>query len=258
MYDPALGRWHCIDKLSEKYYSLSNYAYCANNPIRLIDVDGRWFDDKNEKRAQRQENKLIKKQGKLANKVVKMAAKGKDTGDLEARQEELDQSLTDISDMRGNETTEFRWASQSQSSNSDSEGVATTEGMGTSVVTMYTKGASMGLVLHENRHGGDIARGTLTKKTYGVQDEVSAYKAQYSWDGKLDYQAADYYTKNPSMGNGINPTNSVPVTSITDINSVTPAVINNMGVKKQVKVGTTTNHIWINLYSPQDKKWNSN
>ncbi|MCK9312185.1 MAG: hypothetical protein M0P26_07905, partial [Bacteroidales bacterium] len=30
-----------MDLLCEKYYSISPYAYCANNPVRLIDPDGR-------------------------------------------------------------------------------------------------------------------------------------------------------------------------------------------------------------------------
>lgn len=41
MYDPALGRWFTQDPLAEKYYSVSPYAYCNNNPIKLIDPDGR-------------------------------------------------------------------------------------------------------------------------------------------------------------------------------------------------------------------------
>lgn len=39
-YDPALDRFMSVDPLCEKYYSISPYAYCANNPINAIDPDG--------------------------------------------------------------------------------------------------------------------------------------------------------------------------------------------------------------------------
>ena len=39
-HDPALGRFMSVDPLCEKYYSISPYAYCANNPINAIDLRG--------------------------------------------------------------------------------------------------------------------------------------------------------------------------------------------------------------------------
>lgn len=41
LYDPAVGRWTTMDPLCEKYYSVSPYAYCHNNPVNRIDPDGR-------------------------------------------------------------------------------------------------------------------------------------------------------------------------------------------------------------------------
>ena len=40
-YDPVLARFTTIDPLCEKYYSISPYAYCANNPVNAVDLDGR-------------------------------------------------------------------------------------------------------------------------------------------------------------------------------------------------------------------------
>ena len=40
-YDPVIARWFAQDPLAEKYYGISPYAFCAGNPVKLVDVDGR-------------------------------------------------------------------------------------------------------------------------------------------------------------------------------------------------------------------------
>ena len=39
-YDAAIVSWPTMDPLAEKYYSLSPYAYCGDNPINAIDPRG--------------------------------------------------------------------------------------------------------------------------------------------------------------------------------------------------------------------------
>jgi len=47
MYDPAVGRWLSPDPLAEKYYGISPYVFCGNNPANFIDPDGRdWVESK--------------------------------------------------------------------------------------------------------------------------------------------------------------------------------------------------------------------
>ncbi|UKK72648.1 hypothetical protein L6467_01020 [Segatella bryantii] len=41
MYDPSLGRFMSVDQLCWKYYSISPYVYCADNPVKHVDPDGR-------------------------------------------------------------------------------------------------------------------------------------------------------------------------------------------------------------------------
>ncbi|HBG69166.1 MAG: hypothetical protein A2W93_07790 [Bacteroidetes bacterium GWF2_43_63] len=40
-YDSDLSVWLSVDPMSDKYPSLSPYAYCANNPVILVDPDGK-------------------------------------------------------------------------------------------------------------------------------------------------------------------------------------------------------------------------
>ena len=40
-YESLTGRWLQVDPLNYKYLDLSPYSYCANNPLLLIDPDGK-------------------------------------------------------------------------------------------------------------------------------------------------------------------------------------------------------------------------
>ena len=45
MYNPAIARWTADDPLSEKYYGISPYVYCANNPILFTDIAGNSYSE---------------------------------------------------------------------------------------------------------------------------------------------------------------------------------------------------------------------
>jgi len=44
IYDVRLGRWLSVDPIEKKYAMYSAYAFCVNNPILFVDLDGNdWF-----------------------------------------------------------------------------------------------------------------------------------------------------------------------------------------------------------------------
>ena len=80
-YDSEKINWLSVDPLSDKYPSISPYAYCANNPVRYIDPDGRdWYETYNTKTKQEEikwtkhksqsEMDAAKIQGKYLGKAV--------------------------------------------------------------------------------------------------------------------------------------------------------------------------------------------
>ena len=46
-YDPTLlTSWTAVDPMADKYPSLSPYNYCAWNPMKIVDPDGRdWYQN---------------------------------------------------------------------------------------------------------------------------------------------------------------------------------------------------------------------
>lgn len=263
-YDPAIARWSVVDQWAERYNTTSPYAFVQNNPILNREIDGRYFDEKNEKRAAKIERKAEKRADKLEAKANKLEAKGKDSGDLRARAGELRQSSQDIKDMRNDASTEYRYAKVGgkESKQLGLGGPSTTltgqNSKGDNVVTMFTE-SNMGNKLHESRHGGQNARNEYNIATgagYGVADEVSAYRAQYSWGGSLTFLNLN---ANPTPAQLLQAlkTGKNPLTeNVTNINTINPNMVNSMADPGMVPI-----------YPPKDPQgnliiplnvWNSN
>ncbi len=72
-YDPTTGQFTSMDPLCEKYYHISPYAYCAGNPVKYVDPDGRelYLSGNDEERRQ-----LLALLQSLTNNVLVMNKQG--------------------------------------------------------------------------------------------------------------------------------------------------------------------------------------
>ncbi|MDR0938773.1 MAG: hypothetical protein LBN29_05360, partial [Mediterranea sp.] len=158
--------------------------------------------------------------------------KGKSVGDLRERASELRQSASDVRDMRNDKDTEYRYAKASSKDNKAGTGKPATgqTGMnasGDQIVTMFVEG-NISNRLHETRHGGQVARGEYGFSSkgnptsgYGVTSEISAYRAQYSYNGELNYIDATIAFNQQLITQKIMP----PTSTVTSISVITPKFI---------------------------------
>ena len=63
-YHPTLSIWLSVDPMSDKYPGVSPYTYCGNNPVKVIDPDGREIEGDNPPKWQ------IRHYSKIFNKII--------------------------------------------------------------------------------------------------------------------------------------------------------------------------------------------
>ena len=101
-YDPTLGRFNTMDPMAERYYSVSPYAYCGNNPINRIDPTGMVWEDPDD--ADRLKKKIDKKIESLNEDIEKWQSKI-DDGNLKDKKlaklnRKLDEAKERISNLQ--------------------------------------------------------------------------------------------------------------------------------------------------------------
>lgn len=78
-YNPVTARWDRVDPLAHEYYGVSPYVYCMNNPIMLVDPDGKkphnWIQRVKQKGDIRDLD-LYNNLNKYDNKIINIFAHG--------------------------------------------------------------------------------------------------------------------------------------------------------------------------------------
>jgi RHS repeat-associated protein len=176
-YDPAVARWGQVDPLAESNNSFSPYNYVLNNPILLIDPDGRdtsFADNGAREQFNNTYSGIEKSIEKLAGKKQTKSRSGK----IE-RLKELKQSFDDVI---SSETT-FNFISKPNPDGATSGGSTGFNTETGEVDVSFYEDLDATLV-HETRHAAGYERGEWgwdTQKDeptyYDYQDEYEGYRA---------------------------------------------------------------------------------
>ncbi len=96
--DPAGTRWLSADPMLEKYVGMSPYNYCAGNPVKLVDEDGREFTDVAECLISSLEDKIKERIENIDNKKTKWWTFDKKRLDVDRK--ECEDALAEFKTMR--------------------------------------------------------------------------------------------------------------------------------------------------------------
>ena len=80
LYDPAAAFWTSPDPLCEKYYNISPYAFCNDNPVRFIDPTGMEIEEGSLKEWVKLKQRIEKQRDKLQSDINKLNAKAEAKG----------------------------------------------------------------------------------------------------------------------------------------------------------------------------------
>jgi len=180
-YDSRLGRRWNLDPKPQIY--LSDYSVNGLNPIRNFDWLGDKYSKKNERKAKRIDKKISNKITSLEKEKSKLIEKDQNTDHLNTRIGELKKSQDDIKDMREDQSTYYSFKRGNE---------AETKRTKSDEITIFSH--SKGSLIHEIRHGGQLARKEYSidetgksSSTFGASKEVDAYRAQMGFDGTITY-----------------------------------------------------------------------
>jgi RHS repeat-associated protein len=174
MMDVEIGRWFVIDPLAEKYYSISPYAYCMNNPLKYVDPTGMIIEDPDEiyKKHKEQMNDQLA--------YIREALKAEGLSDV------MSKALGQLENSYQSVLKEYSTLEKSDQVykvfNSGEDGVYFDKG----TVMIGIGDASLGLVGHELKHAYQYEKGEISFRLdgsgfgvlYDIYDETAAYNRE--------------------------------------------------------------------------------
>ena len=190
LYDPAAAFWTSPDPLCEKYYNISPYAFCNDNPVRFIDPTGMEIEEGSLKEWVKLKQRIEKQRDKLQSDINKLNAKAEakgwsseklagKIGNKAERLASLNSSIGTMGTLEGSTQV----YSLSHTGYGENGGVT----LNTSTNVIDIKFGSTANFVHEMTHAGQFETGDVAFSNTGmsllqdIYDETAAYKAQFGY-----------------------------------------------------------------------------
>ena len=151
--------WLSVDPLADKYPNISPYAYCAWNPIKLVDPDGREFDPATEEKYIKPYENEVKTR---MNEIDRRRGTTKWNDKYDAQYQEYEKILTEIDDLRKDQDNVYSIRTD-ESSDAKNKLVykGEREDGKRSIQINLKKRAGMSSIAHELKHAYQYYEGRL-------------------------------------------------------------------------------------------------
>ena len=210
-YDSAIGRFLSNDPGSELYYSISNFAYVANNPMNFIDPTGAVIEDPDGivDNYRNQVNTQLDAINNLLNlENVDFSKIGASREDFEQVATELGGVLNELDALEGSSQVYKVGFSDQIPAN---EGGVSFDNSDNSVKVEIGRNASIGLVSQELLHAYQFESRKLSisydnsayGSLYDITDETATYRRDHLiTNGALGLQTIDNITDDSTIRQG--------------------------------------------------------
>ena len=198
--NPKDTRWLSVDPMFEKYVGMSPYNYCAGNPVRLVDPNGRTIDEASQAEHEQLKTNISTRKAELEKKMEGMDSQSAEYKELTEKVNTLGTAYNNLISMEKSKKN-FKYKAISRESKV-AEIAQTNENLKNNTYELSYIQGDVGNMIHEIAiHGeqinkGDIyfvagengkAQGMLKAGLSMIDLEVDAYKAQYSYEGQFSY-----------------------------------------------------------------------
>ena len=208
-YHPQLHRWMTPDPLSEKYYGISPYAFCNNDPVNFVDLDGEgiYSIDPDGKISKINDDEkvhqlyLVDKDGNTTGKMIELSnseameflkyEKGKEIYSYTTSEGNIDNVFKIFKFAADN--TKVEWALHRGQGNVYTLGTSLNDSMVDSYFTMTGEESLPIASIHSHPNTTDLTTMGYSLYTYSTSDQ---WKVNNSIAPKLNYV---YFPKSRSL-----------------------------------------------------------